>query len=102
MRIKLKIGTAFLALICMSWALPQRSALAITAEVAKKCEALSQKAYPPRVMGNPAAGRQDGTTDDLRNYFSKCVANGGNPPEQEKNQNKSPDSGKEKNSQTPQ
>lgn len=80
---KLKIGTAFLALICLSPALPTRSALAITAEVAKKCGALSEKAFPPRVVGNPAAGRQNGTIQDFRNYFNKCVASGGNPPDQE-------------------
>ena len=57
-------------------------AVAITAEVAKKCGALSEKAFPPRVVGNPAAGRQNGTFQDFRNYFNKCVENGGNPPDQ--------------------
>src|SRR3984893_9338430 len=80
---KLKIGTAFVALVCLLQAVPPRTALAITAEVAKKCGALSEKAYPPRVVGNPAAGRQNGTFQDFRNYFNKCVASGGNPPEQE-------------------
>lgn len=36
------------------------SALAITAEVAKKCSALTAKAYPPRVVGNPAGGSKMG------------------------------------------
>jgi hypothetical protein len=80
---KLKSGTAFVALVCLLQAVPPRTALAITAEVAKKCGALSEKAYPPRVVGNPAAGRQNGTFQDFRSYFNKCVANGGNPPEQE-------------------
>jgi hypothetical protein len=99
-RTKLRIETAFLALICLSCALPQRSASAITAELAKKCGALSEKAYPPRVIGNPAAGRQNGTTDDFRNYFSKCIANGGNPPQQNQNKVQSPDAGGDKNGQT--
>jgi hypothetical protein len=100
---KLIIGTVFLALICLSCALPQRSALAITAEVAKKCSALTAKVYPPRVVGNPAAGLQNGSYQDFRNYFNKCVANGGNPPEQEnQNSNQSPDVGSDKNSQAPQ
>ncbi len=94
MRIKLTIATAFLALIWLSCALPQTSALAITAEVAKKCSALTAKAYPPRVVGNPAAGVQNGSYQDFRNYFNKCVANGGNPPEQDnQNNTQSPNAG---------
>jgi hypothetical protein len=46
----------FLTLICVLNTLPLASASAITAEVARKCEALSDKVYPPRVIGNPAAG----------------------------------------------
>ena len=76
------------------------SALAITAEVAKKCSALTAKAYPPRVVGNPAAGVQNGSYQDFRNYFNKCVANGGNPPEQE-NQNRAQTPPKDNNSQPP-
>jgi hypothetical protein len=100
---KLKIATAFLALIMLACALPQTSALAITAEVAKKCSALTAKAYPPRVAGNPAAGIQNGSYQDFRNYFNKCVANGGNPPEQT-NQKTTQPSGNDikKNSQAPQ
>ena len=103
MQTKLKIATAFLALIMLACALPQTSALAITAEVAKKCSALTAKAYPPRVAGNPAAGIQNGSYQDFRNYFHKCVANGGNPPEQESQKNtQSPDAGSNKNGQAPQ
>jgi hypothetical protein len=50
---------------------------AITAEVAKKCQGLSEKAFPPRQIGNPASGSAKGTAQDKRAYFSKCVANGG-------------------------
>ena len=78
------------------------SALAITAEVAKKCSALSEKAYPPRVVGNPAAGRQNGTFQDFRNYFNKCVANGGNPPEQDNQKSTdTPSSGSDNKAQAP-
>jgi hypothetical protein len=53
------------------------SASAITVELAKKCSALTAKAYPPRVIGNPAAGGAKGTGPEIRAYYNKCVANGG-------------------------
>jgi hypothetical protein len=34
------------------------------------------KAYPPKQIGNPAAGSA-GTAKERRDYFSKCVANNG-------------------------
>ena len=71
----LKIGSALVALICIAVA---PNASAVTAEVAKKCNALTAKAYPPRVVGNPAAGSAKGTGQSQRDYFNKCVANGGN------------------------
>ena len=52
-------------------------ASAITAEVAKKCGALTAKAFPPRVIGNPAAGSEKGSGKDEQAYFNKCVKNGG-------------------------
>ena len=73
----LKHRTALVALIFLLHALMAQSASAITAEVAKKCSALTDKAYPPRVPGNPAAGHLNGTSQDVENYFNKCVANGG-------------------------
>jgi hypothetical protein len=71
----LNIGSALVALVCIAVA---PSASAVTVEVAKKCNALTAKAYPPRVVGNPAAGSAKGTTQSERDYFTKCVANGGN------------------------
>jgi hypothetical protein len=56
------------------------SAAAITAEVAKKCNAMRAKAFPPRQPGNPAAGSAQGSGSDEQAYFKKCIANGGNPP----------------------
>jgi hypothetical protein len=52
-------------------------ASAITVELAKKCEALTIKAFPPRVIGNPAAGSAKGSGKDAQAYFNKCVKNGG-------------------------
>ena len=52
-------------------------AWAITVEVAKKCESLTAKAFPPRQIGNPAAGSAKGTAQDQRAYFKKCVDAGG-------------------------
>jgi hypothetical protein len=52
-------------------------ASAITAEVAKKCEVLTSKAFPPRQAGNPAAGSAKGTAQVQRSYFNDCVAKGG-------------------------
>jgi hypothetical protein len=70
----LKIGSALVALACIALA---PSASAVTAEVAKKCSALAAEAFPPREVGNPAAGLAKGTAQDKRNYFNRCVANGG-------------------------
>ena len=50
---------------------------AITAEVARKCNALTAKQFPPREPGNPAAGSAKGSGRDQYAYFNKCVANGG-------------------------
>ena len=52
-------------------------ASAITVELAKKCEALTAKAFPPRVIGNPAAGRAKGSGKDAQAYFNKCIKNAG-------------------------
>jgi hypothetical protein len=99
---KLRIGVALVGLVCLSQAVPPRSALAITAEVAKKCSAFASKAYPPRVVGNPAAGLQNGSYQDFRNYFNKCVANGGNPPEQDNQKaTDAPSSGSDNKAQAP-
>jgi hypothetical protein len=60
--------------------LAQRNvASAITVEVARKCEALTSKAFPPREL--PAADSAEGPRLDEQNYFKKCVANGGRAPD---------------------
>jgi hypothetical protein len=70
-------GSALLALIGLTVGLTTNSASAITVEVAKKCDVLVAKAFPPREIGNPAAGSAKGNAQSQRDYFSKCVANGG-------------------------
>ncbi|UPJ61609.1 hypothetical protein IVB24_11810 [Bradyrhizobium sp. 192] len=53
------------------------TASAITVEVARACDAAVAKAFPPRQIGNPAAGSAKGTAKDKREYLQKCVANNG-------------------------
>ena len=50
------------------------SASAVTVEVARKCSALAAGAFPPRQIGNPAAGTLNGTAVDKQNYYQKCVS----------------------------
>ena len=73
----LKRWSARVALIGVAIVPLTGQALAISAEVAKKCNVLTAKAFPPRQAGNPAAGPV-GTGLSVRDYFNKCVANGGN------------------------
>jgi len=54
---------------------------AISASVAKDCSALTAKAFPPRVIGNPAAGSAKGTGADRQAFYKKCVENGGKVPD---------------------
>jgi hypothetical protein len=84
----LKCSFALVASICLVELAMASSASAVTVEVARKCSTLVDKAYPPVVAGNPAAGRANGTAQDLREYFNKCVANGGNMPTTEQHSNK--------------
>jgi hypothetical protein len=83
-----KSASALAGLVCIAVGCMTGGASAVTAEVAKKCAALTAKAYPPRVPGNPAAGLAKGTAQSERDYFNKCVATGGNMddhvPKQEK------------------
>ena len=73
-----KFGSAFVGLVCIAVGCMNGRASAVTAEVARKCAALTAKAYPPQMPGNPAAGLAKGTVQIKRDYFNKCVANGGN------------------------
>src|SRR5262249_22429503 len=83
-----KLGSSLVGLVCIAIGCMSGGASAVTAEVAKKCAALADKAYPPRVPGNPAAGLAEGTAQSKRDYFNKCVANGGNMDDQVPKQEK--------------
>ena len=74
----LKIRGVLVVLACIAIGCMTGSASAVTAQLAKECQALTAKAFPPRVPGNPAAGSAKGTGQSQRDYFNKCVANGGN------------------------
>lgn len=78
MAANVKFLTTFVALIWIGLGTMTIGASAETVEVAKKCAALTAKAYPPRVIGNPAAGSSAGTGLSEQSYYQKCVANGGN------------------------
>lgn len=73
----LKFWGALVGLVCIAVAPMTNSAAAVSVEVAKKCNALTAKAFPPREVGNPAAGSAKGTGRAERAYYRKCVANGG-------------------------
>src|SRR5262245_48493479 len=75
---RIGVLSALVGLVCIAVGCMNDRASAVTAEVARKCAALTAKAYPPQVTSNPAAGLAKGTAQVKRDYFSKCVANGGN------------------------
>ena len=81
MRAGFKFGFVFLALTCITLGSNPDRAIAITAEVAKRCKKLTDAAYPPREPGNPAAGSLKGTGRAQQDYFNKCVANDGKADE---------------------
>jgi hypothetical protein len=62
----LKSMDVFAGLVFITIVLMTDSAGAVSVEVAKKCDALTAKAFPPRVIGNPAAGSTKGTGADER------------------------------------
>ena len=75
---KLTIKCAFaVGVMFIAAASTTNNASAVTAEVARKCAALTAKAYPPRIVGNPAAGSAKGSGLAQQEYFKRCVANGG-------------------------
>src|SRR5262245_47608177 len=73
-----KFESALVGLVCIAMGCMNGRASAITAEVARKCAALTAKAYPPQVPSNPGAGLAKGRAQFKRGYFSKSLANGGN------------------------
>jgi hypothetical protein len=59
---------------CLAIGATMSNASATTAELAKRCLALTAKAFPPRVIGNPAAGSAKGSGRDEQSYYRKCLA----------------------------
>jgi hypothetical protein len=78
MLVRSNLAGVWLALIGAALVAAPERASAISVEVAKKCNALLAKQFPPREPGNPAAGSAKGSGADQRAFFSKCVANNGN------------------------
>jgi len=80
-----------IVLACVGWALMINGAPAApSAELAKRCAALTAKAFPPRVVGNPAAGSTKGNGPAQQLYFNECVAKGGEVGESSPSQGGSP------------
>ncbi len=82
--IKLSFQSALVGLVCIVTAAAASGAPAISVEVAKKCGALTAKSFPPRVIGNPAAGSARGAGAERRDFYKKCVANEGKTETPEK------------------
>jgi hypothetical protein len=75
MNLKLNVSLAALMAI---WA--PTSSPALTASLARKCDAMTAKAYPPRISGNPAAGSAAGSGREQQAFYKKCVASNGSKP----------------------
>ena len=73
----LKFWSTLVVVSCIIVGAMTDRASAVTVEVAKKCDALTAKAFPPREVGNPAAGSAEGKGKAELDYYRKCVANGG-------------------------
>ncbi len=69
-------------------------AFAISADVARACNALVAKEFPPRQVGNPAAGSTKGSAKDQREFFNKCVENGGKMDSEPSKDTEAPKDGK--------
>lgn len=77
MSARLKSSSALAATIVVAVGSTTSRVSAISLEVARQCNAVTAKAFPPRVVGNPAAGSAKGDGQAERDYFKKCVAKGG-------------------------
>lgn len=82
MFVNLKISSVLIIAACIATESTRCIASVLTTEIAKKCGALTAKAYPPRQIGNPAAGSEKGSGQAERDYFRKCVANEGKMDDQ--------------------
>ena len=69
---RIGVLSALVGLVCIAVGCVNGRASAVTAEVARKCAALTAKAYPPQVPGNPAAGLAKGTVQSKRDYSDQA------------------------------
>jgi hypothetical protein len=76
MRVFRNLAGGAVALLATTTLVPT-GAGAISVDVAKKCNALLAKQFPPREPGNPAAGSAKGNGQAGRDFFKKCTDNGG-------------------------
>jgi hypothetical protein len=74
---KMTYGVALTALICFADLGAATSATAIPADLARKCSARANRAYPLSASHNPDSGRKHGSSQAVRDYFNRCVASGG-------------------------
>ena len=77
MRTNRNLAGAVIAPLFATMTLLPTDAKATSADVVKKCNTLLAKEFPPRQAGNPAAGSAKGNGQAGRDYFKKCVENGG-------------------------
>lgn len=61
-----------LLLTCVFLTCTAGAAMAVSADLAKRCRAMTIKAYPPVV-----AGSKKGDAQEERNYFSTCISKNG-------------------------
>ena len=71
-----KLFVGFVALGLMAALALPGPASAITAELAKKCQALAAKAHPMAIPGSKV-----GTAKAERDYFGACIQNNGTMPD---------------------
>jgi hypothetical protein len=56
-------------------------AAAVSVELAKKCQLAMRTQFPPREPGNPAAGSEKGTPQDVQKFYQDCLKSGGPQPQ---------------------
>jgi hypothetical protein len=71
-----KFWGMIVAISCIVLGQMTGQATALTAEIARNCNALATKAFPPRQVGNPAAGVKGGAKA-RQEYYRKCIENDG-------------------------
>lgn len=84
MKRMLVLAACCVVVICAT----QRPAHAITADLAKKCRALSLKAYPYKLPGAPK-----GDAGAERQYFATCISKNGDMPTPDQGSGQSSSSG---------